>query len=312
MKGLTFEAKAEQIGDSCEKDDGTPGILADDPDNPGHLVCVPADGGKSKSNENDGDMNNELTKNLIAEHGRHSEAVAKAIDEFKSIEEFKSGLGAENDAHLEKCMKAIDDNYKLDDQKKSIDEFKAAMRSEHEKHVKCFGKAIDEFKSIDEFEKSAAAELDRHRKAQMDLCKAETGEGETDEEKAAREIEQKAGRQISAATKAKLDAVSKSLDDLHEAHAKALADLTEQHKKDISNATAALKAIASGGSEGEEKPGKTASPKPKVEVLNILPTDGTFEAFMVNRRVLRTVDAAVGKALEDLNKNFQKLFPARR
>jgi hypothetical protein len=343
MKGLTFEAKAEQIGDRCEMDDGTLGILATDPDDPGQLVCVPADGGKSKANE---DINNELSKNLKAEQGRHGEAVAKAIDEFKAVDELKSALGTENDGHLEKCMKAIDDSYELQDQKKSIDEFKAAMQSEHGEHVKSFEKGIEEFKSIEEFEKSAGVELERHAKAQMDLCKAEMGEGETNEQKAANEINaflekalaattikcdgvdvdpkvlkawandllMKSGRAISAANKAKLEAATKSLDDLHEAHAKALNDLTEKHKKDISNVTAALKAIASSGSGGEEQePQKEViAPQSKVEVRDIRPADGTFEAFMANRRVLRTVDAAVGKALEDLNKTFKKQFPDRR
>jgi hypothetical protein len=113
MKGLSFEAKAEQVGDKCETDDDGLGILADDPNNPGALVCVPAEGGKSKSNENDGDMNNELSKNLKAEQERHGEAVAKAIDEFKALDEFKAELGSENDTHLEKCMKAVDDSYEL-------------------------------------------------------------------------------------------------------------------------------------------------------------------------------------------------------
>ena len=307
MKGLTFETKSEQIGDSCEGDDGTPGILAEDPDNPGHVVCVPGEGGKSKSNENDGDMNNELTKNLKAEHGRHSEAVAKSIDEFKSLDEFKAALGTENDSHLEKCMKAIDENYELEDQKKSVDEFKTAMKAEHGEHVKCFDKAIEEFKSIDEFEKSASAELDRHQKAQMDLCKAEMGEGEADG-KAAIQIEQKSGRAISAANKEKIKAVIKSIEDSHAAHGVA-----------SNNVIAALKDLMGPeGNEGEEHkdapepPAEPVAPKPKVEVRDSRPADETFEVFMANRRVLRTVDAAVGKALEDLNKNFQKLFPARR
>jgi hypothetical protein len=206
--------KAPKVGETCELDDGTPGVLAEDGKNPGRLVCVPA----KKSNENDGDMNEELIKNLTAEHDRHGKAVAKQIDEFeekafgdekeksfdheKAIEEFKSGIHAEHDDHLAKCMKAVDENYELQDQKKSIDEFKSAFSADHEEHVKSFDKAIDEFKkdwpdgdpkenenrgkcekAIEEFTKAAGDELARHEKAHMDLCGAETGEGETEETK---------------------------------------------------------------------------------------------------------------------------------
>src|SRR6185437_5617041 len=96
----------------------------------------------------------------------------------------KSGLTAENETHLKACMKAIDDCYgTMGEKAKGIDEFKSAFQTEHEKHVDYFTKAIDEFKSIDEFEKGAGEELSRHEKAQMDLCKAEMDEGETEEEK---------------------------------------------------------------------------------------------------------------------------------
>jgi len=170
----------------------------------------------------------------------------------------------------------------------------------------------------------------------MDLCKAEMGEGETDgkaltqnEETIAQAIKsafdfvtptkgitedeinviaRKSGRAISAANKEKIKAVIKAIEDGHAAHGVA-----------SNNVIAALKDLMGPeGNEGEEYkaapvlPVAPVSPNPKVEVRDIRPTDGTFEAFMVNRRVLRTADAAIGKALEDLNKNFQKLFPARR
>ena len=56
----------------------------------------------------------------------------KAIDEYeKALEEFNEKAADEHDEHLEKCMKAIDENYELQDQKKSIDEFKAEIQAEH-------------------------------------------------------------------------------------------------------------------------------------------------------------------------------------
>lgn len=194
--------KADQVGDSCQQDDGTPGVLAEG-DSPGVLICVPTEDKAEKSN--DGDMNNELIKQFKAEHGRHGEAVAKAIDGLsdKSIDEFEKDVEGEQADHLDKCMKAIDDNA---DKEKSIDDFKKSITGEHLAHVKNIDKAIDGYKrrpdeaddedeesdeqekAIEEFTKSVSAELDRHQKASMDLCKAEMGEGEEDETKA---IEQK-------------------------------------------------------------------------------------------------------------------------
>ena len=171
--------KSPQVGDACELDDGTPGVLAENPKDPGQMICVPE---RDKSQKTETDMNNELTKKLKAEHERHSKAVAKHIDEFdtkamadeegategkahkededandnseheKAIEEFKDALDEEHGEHLKKCMKAIDDSYETmgrepNKDEKAINEFKSEMKAEHLKHVKAFHKAIDEFKA---------------------------------------------------------------------------------------------------------------------------------------------------------------------
>ena len=311
--------KAEQVGDKCELPDGTPGVLAEDPDNPGKLVCVPPDGDKDNKAADGGDED-DLATALKSEHERHGKAVAKAIDEFsedgstkpdtsKAIDDFDEKLEDEHAEHLEKTLKAIDENYELQDQRKGIDEFKKVIRDEHKKHVEVFDKAIEEFKdawgdgddsdrrkAIDEFTKKAQEELGRHKKAHEDMM-PEMGEGEDEEEKAIKLIAQKIGREISARNKEKIKAII----DEAEAH----------HQKQI----AALKDLIGpdAGSEGEEQePGKALAPKPKVEVRDIRPAGDTFEGFMATRRVLRTVDKAVGEALEDLNKKFREQFPNRR
>ncbi len=221
-----FIQKAEQIGDHCELEDGTPGVLAEDEDNPGALVCVPPEGGKGQ-NKSKTEMDNELTKALKAEHGRHGATIAKHIDEFtekampnedgesehtKAISEFGEKMEAEQKEHLEKCMKAVDDHaYDIDPESKKgmkgIDEFKTAIETEHVKHVKACKKAISEFKkdwpdgdpkenkdkcekAIDIFTKAHSDELDRHEKAHMDLCEAEMPK-ESAEEKAASETKEK-------------------------------------------------------------------------------------------------------------------------
>jgi hypothetical protein len=215
-KGFFYEekkAKEQQIGDPCEFEDGSSGTLADDPKNPGTLICVPTENkaqDDTKPNEN---MKDKLNKSLKTESTRHGEAIGKSIEEFteksfdkdggtpndttKEIDEFEKSIDGEHPEHLDKCMKAIDENYELEDQKKSIDKFKTAIQGEHIEHVKAFDKAIAEFKdawadgddsdrkkAIDGFTTKSAAELGRHENAQRDLVKAEMGEGETDQEKA--------------------------------------------------------------------------------------------------------------------------------
>jgi hypothetical protein len=334
MKGLQFQAKAESAGDPCTLTDGSTGVLAEDPKNPGQLICVPVE----KSATEDA-----LTKAIAAEHSRHAEGVAKAIEKYgeKTVEDFKSALAAENDEHLAKCMKAIDDNYQLQDQKsqkKSLDEFKKAFSAEHDEHVKCFSKAIENFKSIDEFEKAAGAELQRHQKAQMDLCAEEMGRGEEDGKSAKNDepeleasiksqidamygtadatpirkstlidLVTKSGRAISAANKEKIKAIIKAVEDHHTAHG------TESN-----NVIAALKDLSGPdeGNEGEDKKAAAqpvvVAPKPKVEVRGTAPASESFEAIMAARAVLRTVDTVVGDALKDLNTKFREQFPTRR
>lgn len=389
MKGLTFQTKAEQEGDTCTMEDGTDGVLSEDANNPGKLVCVPSESGKA--------MDNDLTKSLKAENTRHGAALTKAIEEFsksavqedesakpdtdKDFSEFNEKAASEQDEHLAKSMKAIDENYELQDQKKSVDEFKAAFQAEHGNHVKCFGKSVDEFKdafqdgdhsdrvkAIEDFTKAVGAELGRHEKAQMDVCAAEMAKEKKSkgavademtedkemqakykkidkaysvfsafisaylDEKAAvedydtllaeavalmkntetksypdstiRPLIGKSGRAISAATKEKIKAIITTLETHNTEHG----DATQKQ-------IAALKDLMGpDGSEGEDgKPQKEViAPKRKVEVRDIRSANDTFEAFMATRQVLRTVDSAVGKSLEDLNKRFKEFFPNRR
>jgi hypothetical protein len=201
MKGIQFEAKSEAAGDPCTMSDGTAGVLAEDPDNAGQLICVPA---------------------------------AEKTAETESTEEKKSEEGEQ---------------------------------------------PTEETKPEDERNESKPEEVV--------------------------EPEQKSGRAISAANKEKIKSIIKAVEAHHEAHG------TESN-----NVIAALKDLMGPdeGNEGEEgKPEKTASsPKPKVEVRATLPADAAFEATMAARKVLRTVDSAVGDALKDLNTIFREKFPTRR
>ena len=342
-KGFFYEEKKEkspQIGDSCQLDDGTPGVLAEDSKNPGELVCVP-ERDKSQSSET---MKSDLPKQFKAENERHGKAVGKTIDEFgkkclaeksakenqdngadnsetdKAIDEFKDALDSEHGTHLENCMKAIGEYYETmgrePNAEKSIDEFKSAIKAEHLKHVKCFDKAIDEFtkdfppngeedagkKAIDEFEKKSADELDRHEKAHSEILKEQTGEGEDDgkDEKAIVEEIQKSGRVISAKNKAKIESAIKALEEHH-----------AEHGKSTDNVIAALKElIAPQGDEGEEpKPEEKSDEAPNSRSS----TSGAgeknmneLEAYLFVQRLVRQVKTASEGALRQINEKVKE------
>jgi hypothetical protein len=312
--------KTERVGDTCELEDGTPGTLTENPDSPGTLICVPNE--KSQKNSNTS-MKDELKNNFKAEHERHQKAFAKAIDEFKGIDEFEKSIDGEQDEHLTNTMKAIDEGYELQDQKKSIDDFKSAMQEEHLTHVKASDKAIDEFKSaheaadgddektkaIEEFTKAVGEELDRHEKAHKELCEAEFGGGDDDEKKSLDigvsvgdltdedlvKVMQKAGRAISAKNKEKLKAILEKMD---------------SHHNDV---TAALKELI-GSDEGDG--GEEPSPKPEGEkpegdekALNSRSsTSGAaaeLETYLFTQRLVRQVKTASEGALRQINEKIR-------
>ncbi|HEY1577015.1 MAG TPA: hypothetical protein VGF82_08085 [Terracidiphilus sp.] len=319
-----WEQKSAQAGDHCELEDGTPGVLADDDKNPSSLICVPS---KSKSES----MNEDLTKTFKAENERHGKAIAKSIDEFKSIEEFEKSIDSEQEDHLEKCMKAIDGAYALEDQhpKKSIDEFKSAVSDEHLTHIKATDKAIDEFKAedgddhekaIEEFTKKIGTELDRHEKAHDNLCKAEAA-GEADEEKSFTDYAEmlaaplfgsadaitlskvkfidavaKSGRAISAKNKDAIEKIIKAIEDHH-----------TEHGKSSDEITAALKAIASSGGGGEES---SDGDEPDKKTLNSRSsTSGAtaeLETYLFTQRLVRQVKTASEGALRQINEKIKE------
>lgn len=59
MKGLQFITKAESAGDACTMTDGSAGVLAEDPDNAGQLIRVPAEKTqKEREAPNDPELDN--------------------------------------------------------------------------------------------------------------------------------------------------------------------------------------------------------------------------------------------------------------
>lgn len=71
------ETKADQLGDSCELDDASPGVLAQDPKNPdGPLICVPIEAKAVEEVEQKGAVADELASEEILE------AKYNQLDEF--------------------------------------------------------------------------------------------------------------------------------------------------------------------------------------------------------------------------------------
>ena len=329
--------KAPAVGDHCELDDGTPGVLADDPKSPGEMVCVPERDKSEKTNNNN--VDNELTKKLKAEHERHGKAVGKAIDEFgkseseKAIDEYKDAMESEQGDHLEKCMKAIDDSYESfgrEQNEKAIDEFKSEMKAEHLEHVKACDKAIDEFKAedepeekekaIDEFTKAMGGELERHEKAHMDMCKAEAEKFGEDEEdgKAMKAIV--AGIVKSANGKSEFSEaeltdlllkagrqISAANKEKIKAVIKAIEDHHTEHGKSTDEVTAALKAIMASGDGGEEpKPDEKSGAAPELKVEH-LGSNAALETYLFNQRLARQVKTAAEKVLQQINPKIKEL-----
>jgi hypothetical protein len=332
------KSKSPQVGDTCQLDDGTPGVLAEDPKSPGELRCVPE---RDKSQKTETDMNNELTKTLKEEHERHAKAIGKAIDEFetkatadeegseegkahkedgdnseyeKAIDEFKDAIDGEHDEHLKKCMKAIDDNYETMGRKpneKSIDEFKSEMKSEHLKHVKAFHKAIDEFKS----DHADADGKDEREQAFSKCEKAMTDELER-HEKAHMELCEKEAERMGEGEDDGKSEEEKAIAELarkagraisakNKEKLKAILEKMESHHNDVTAAIKELMGSEDGDGGEEHKPDeKGGAPNSRSSTSGA----SELETYLLTQRLVRQVKTAAEGALRQIN---EKLKDAR-
>lgn len=152
------ETKAAAAGDSCQLDDGTPGVMSDD--GKGNLVCQPVKNTDAKMSEaddtdNDGDNDasdkpnsasamDKLHERLGIEHKSHMDSNTKSVDKYAQAFADDSD---DMESHAKTMMDEVDDNH-----------------DNHDKEVK---KAINEFhnstKAISQFRKDVKAENDNHR-----------------------------------------------------------------------------------------------------------------------------------------------------
>lgn len=136
-KGLEFgvKAKAAQVGDACEMDDGAPGILANDPNDPeGPMVCVPQEQDKSaKDAETADDIAADIHKSLDSEHDRHDGAVKKAVGEFK--EQMKAVIEDNPDVNSDdEGMKKTAEAEVGKTVKAAVKSLRGALSDEHDFH----------------------------------------------------------------------------------------------------------------------------------------------------------------------------------
>ena len=144
------DEKAAQVGAACQLDDGTPGTLQKNPDDPdGPLVCMP-DKNASKSDKpedghaDDGEAGSHgdepsnqtaeafMRNYLEGEHPTHAKAIKEAIDEYRgSMKEAMDG-SYDKEEMTTKCKEAM----------KGV---KAKCKEEAGRHLVTVQKMIDEF-----------------------------------------------------------------------------------------------------------------------------------------------------------------------
>jgi len=135
-KGMEFAEKAPEVsekggevGDACEMDDGTPGELMTDPNDPdGALVCLPT--GKAVTDAGDEPNDNpaakKLTKAVMGEQSRHAKAIAKC---FKAFGEKMDAMPKPEDGDTEEQK-----SRKADGAGRLVKELKGAIADEHDLH----------------------------------------------------------------------------------------------------------------------------------------------------------------------------------
>jgi hypothetical protein len=114
MKGLQFTAKAESAGDPCTMTDGSAGVLAEDPDNAGQLICVPAEKAEKSADEPQADEPKPETE--TAQEEKAEEPPIEEADQPKSETEVaepeqKSGrtISAATRTKIQNVIKCIKD-----------------------------------------------------------------------------------------------------------------------------------------------------------------------------------------------------------
>jgi len=125
--------KAAQVGDNCEMDDGSPGVLTTDPKDPdGPLVCMPSE--QDKSAEHSRSSQKALLKALKDEHERHVGEVENSFDEFrqKAVVEDQGDPEDANEGEDGKPYKKGKKPSFADNVREAMKDLRDSLRDEHD------------------------------------------------------------------------------------------------------------------------------------------------------------------------------------
>jgi hypothetical protein len=327
--------KEAQPGDNCQTDDGSPGVLTTDPNDPdGPLVCLPQDEDKSAALAHISQK--ALLKALGDEHDRHTDEEDKAVEAFKdaadgepehtraALKDLRSSLADEHTMHRAKTIAAFrsfdPSDAKAFDKKPHL----KALRDEHDAYEEKCDKAVDGLEErcmkaakdedqTDGFEKALDTAQRGHKKAVTKIakamCKAAFGDEDAPDEKTlailkeflAPHIDPQMLNALTTKLGARISAASK--EKLGEAH---------EHLK---AATAIVEALHGGlgNDEGEESRSgdeekSQSQPAPATQRSRPSESRGKDDLndFLLGRDIVREIHAVTQRGLEQYNKRAKR------
>jgi hypothetical protein len=332
------KVKEAQAGDRCELDDGSPGILSADPNDPdGPMVCVPQEQDKSADTEHSSQK--ALLKEMGDEHTRHVGEVEKGFDAYEdalndeegdphaAMKDLRSALSDEHTMHRANSIKSFRAFDPSENKAFNKEEHLKELRSAHDTYgAKCVA-AFTEFEttSVKSFEDQATEKASeafetlrdtidanqRVHKKQVTriakaMCKAAYGEDAQADEKTLSILKEFLAPHVDAQL---LPAVTAKLGSrLAEEHNKSLG---EAHKL-LKAATAVLEGLSSSladGSEDESRSdasnGDDGSRAPRSRSRTPSRDDDALKAHLDAREILRGIEAAARKGLGEINLNLR-------
>ena len=211
--------KESQAGDHCELDDGTPGVLTSDPNDPdGPLVCLPEE--QDKGNKAEHSSQKALLKAIADEHDRHTGEMEDALEGFKSaaiepeteekseamtgfLKELRASMQDEHTMHRAKSIASFRSFDPAEDKAFDKNPHLKALRDAHDAYEAKCNKSLDQFEEkcmksvqgnpgeVDDHTDWITGKMERtpevHKKAVTKIakamCKAAFGEEEQADEK---------------------------------------------------------------------------------------------------------------------------------
>lgn len=334
-KGLAFsiDAKAAEVGSACQMDDGTPGTMAQDPNDSDELVCVPIKdagekgAGSGTSEPNSQSAEDALLGDLGIEHSKHLGMMMKHLDVLGEAMNHKKMFikGAVDDQMQEDAVRKakytkldkawnvfyaftsayMEDETPVEDFEKLLDEAVSLMKEVGEAESKSMKKYIGKKtiaeqheKAVDEFRKSMKDEHGRHEDKSIEIAKSAIAEfKEAVDDNSGESKTAKEAKEKSGRTISKKN--SEMLKEIHE-HADTICTAVKEM----------LETAKPEGDEGEgnAKPSpeeKNASKKVEKQTAAGAPQDLT--SFLEGRELLRDVSTLIDDSLGRFNKRIRDI-----